>query len=66
MLNKGVDEILFNASGVAWGVRTGSEYAKAKYIIGDPSYFPTAMTRVTGKVSYKDLLLDLFFIVEII
>lgn len=51
MLNKGIDEVLFDSSGVAWGVRTGTEYAKARYIIGDPSYFPSSMTRVTGRVS---------------
>ena len=45
MLNKGVDRVLFNEGGVAWGIQTGNEVAKASLIIGDPSYFPPAMTR---------------------
>jgi Rab GDP dissociation inhibitor len=54
MLNKGVDEVLRNADGTAAGVRSGSgedaEVALAPIIIGDPSYFPKEMTRVTGSV----------------
>jgi Rab GDP dissociation inhibitor len=43
MLNKGVDEILFDASGAAWGVKTGDEVAKANFVFGDTSYFPKSM-----------------------
>jgi len=35
--------------GVAEGIRHGDEVAKAKYIIGDPSYFPKSKTKVTGR-----------------
>lgn len=42
MLDHTVDEVLFNDKGEAWGIRHGSEYAKAKVVIGDPSYFPKA------------------------
>ena len=41
MLNTGIEEVLFNEEGVAWGVRGGEggkQVAKAKMIIGDPSY----------------------------
>ena len=49
MLNKGIDELLYDSEGVAWGIKTGNEVAKAKIILGDPSYFPTNKSRVIGK-----------------
>jgi Rab GDP dissociation inhibitor len=57
MLNKGIDEILFDGT-TAWGVRTGNEYAKARYIIGDPSYFNPSLTRITGRVVRSICFLD--------
>ena len=57
MLNKGVDEILFK-DGVAWGIKTGNEVAKAKLIIGDPSYFPANKSRTVGKVIRSICILD--------
>ena len=48
MLDKHVDEIVYE-DGVAVGVRSGEEVAKAKIIIGDPSYFPGKVGRV-GRV----------------
>lgn len=43
ILNKGVDEVLFNDDGTVAGVRSGSgddaEVALAPLVIGDPSYF---------------------------
>jgi len=39
MLDKPIDEIVYE-NGVAVGVRSGEETAKAKIIIGDPTYFP--------------------------
>lgn len=48
MLDKKVDEIVYE-NGVAVGVRSGDEVAKAKIIIGDPSYFPGKASRI-GKV----------------
>ena len=50
MLNKGIDNVLFNAAGEAWGVRTGNEVAKASIIVGDPSYFDPSKCRTVGKV----------------
>jgi Rab GDP dissociation inhibitor len=50
MLNRAVDEILFDGDGVAWGIRGGDEVAKGTMFIGDPSYFPPNKTKVTGKV----------------
>jgi Rab GDP dissociation inhibitor len=49
MLNRGVDELLFDENGRAWGIRAGNEVAKGKLIIGDPSYFPSSKLRKTGK-----------------
>jgi len=49
MLNKGVDEVLINEQGKAWGIRTGNEIAKAPLIIGEASYFPAEKTRVVGQ-----------------
>jgi len=40
MLNRGVDEVLFDEDGCAWGVRGGDEVAKGTMFVGDPSYFP--------------------------
>lgn len=40
MLNQVVDEILFDENGVVYGVRSGSEIARCKTIISDPSYVP--------------------------
>jgi len=50
MLDRPVDEILFNQDGVAWGIRCGNEVAKAATIVGDPSYFPQEMKTITGNV----------------
>ena len=48
MLDKKVEEIVYE-NGVAVGVKADGETAKAKTIIGDPSYFPGKVHRV-GKV----------------
>jgi len=50
MLNRDVDEILTDESGVAYGIKCGNAMAKAKMIIGDPSYFPKDKVRATGQV----------------
>ena len=58
MLNKGVDEVLFEG-GKAWGVKTGNEVAKASMIIGDPSYFDGLdKLRVSGKIIRTICILD--------
>lgn len=58
MLNKGIDEILYNENGVAWGVKGDNEVAKANIIIGDPSYFSNTKTRVVGRVVRSICILD--------
>lgn len=50
MLNRDVDEILCDDNGVAYGIKCGNEMAKAKMVIGDPSYFPREKVRPTGQV----------------
>ena len=51
MLNRSVDEVLFDDQGKAWGIRGDDEVAKAKIFIGDPSYFqPYQKCREIGKV----------------
>jgi len=47
MLDKKVDEIVTDASGKFVGVKSGDEVAKAKIVIGDPSYFGAGLE---GKV----------------
>lgn len=58
MLNRTVDEILFDDDGKAWGIRGGDEIAKCKCVIGDPSYFPSTKIRPTGQVVRSLCLLD--------
>jgi Rab GDP dissociation inhibitor len=48
MLNKPIDEIIYE-NGVAVGVKSEGETAKCKHLIGDPSYFPSKVSKV-GKV----------------
>lgn len=50
MLNRDIDEIVFDSNGHACGVKSGNEMAKAKMVIGDPSYFPRDKIRPTGQV----------------
>jgi Rab GDP dissociation inhibitor len=58
MLNKGIDEVLFNDQGKAWGVKTGNEVAKAPIIIGEPSYFPATKCNAVGQVVRSICLLN--------
>eukprot|EP01096_Ripella_sp_DP13-Kostka_P001564 TRINITY_DN1188_c0_g1_i1.p2 TRINITY_DN1188_c0_g1~~TRINITY_DN1188_c0_g1_i1.p2 ORF type:complete len:466 (+),score=247.67 TRINITY_DN1188_c0_g1_i1:65-1399(+) len=48
MLNKPVDEIIYE-NGVFAGVRSGEEIAKARFVVGDPSYFANKV-KPAGKV----------------
>mmetsp|Transcript_10583 Transcript_10583/g.20610 ORF Transcript_10583/g.20610 Transcript_10583/m.20610 type:complete len:463 (-) Transcript_10583:2273-3661(-) len=50
MLNRDVDEIVYNDKGEAVGVKSGNEMARAKFVVGDPSYFPKEKVRATGQV----------------
>ncbi|KAK9447490.1 GDP dissociation inhibitor [Limtongia smithiae] len=45
MLEKPIDEIIYE-DGVAVGVRSGDEIARAKIIIGDPTYFPNKVRKI--------------------
>ena len=62
ILNKGVDEVLFNKDGTVAGVRSGkdadAEVALAPLVIGDPSYFPSEMVRKTGRVIRTIAIVD--------
>ena len=52
MLNRSIDEVLFDADGRAWGVKGGNEVAKGALILGDPSYFKQHdKVTLTGKVA---------------
>lgn len=50
MLNRDVDEIMYNDKGEAIGVKSGNEMARAKFVVGDPSYFPKEKVRQTGQI----------------
>jgi len=39
MLNKPIDEILYNDDGTVMGVKSGTEVARCKRLLADPSYF---------------------------
>jgi len=46
MLDKSIDEILYDDNGKFVGVKSGEEVAKAKQVIGDPSYFNDKVKKV--------------------
>jgi Rab GDP dissociation inhibitor len=50
MLNKPVEELIYK-DGVVVGVKSEGEVAKAKFVIGDPSYFPDKVKKVGQVVS---------------
>jgi len=50
MLNKPVEEIVYDEAGVVVGVKSEGQVAKCKFVIGDPSYFPTKVKK-TGQVA---------------
>ncbi len=45
MVNKAVDEVVMQ-DGVAVGISSAGEIAKAKCIVGDPSYFPERVSKI--------------------
>merc|ERR1712166_128495 len=57
MLDKPIDEIVFDESGKVAGVRSGNETAKCKQVFCDPSYSPTHV-RKTGQVVRCICLMD--------
>lgn len=60
MLNKPIDEILFDAAGRVQGVKSGDDVAKAPLIICDPSYVQgtTGNIESTGKVIRSICIMD--------
>jgi len=56
MLDKPIDEVIVE-NGKFVGVRSGGEVAKAKFVVGDPSYFPNHVKQ-TGKVVRTICILD--------
>jgi len=49
MLNKPIEEIVYDSNGVVVGVKSEGEVAKCKVVIGDPSYFPNKVKKA-GRV----------------
>lgn len=60
MLNKSIDEIVFNSEGKVEGIKSGDEIAKAPIVICDPSYVQgtTGNVKSVGKVIRSICLLD--------
>lgn len=50
MLDTPVDEVVYDAEGKVTGVRSGEQTAKAKVVIGDPTYFPNKVKKTGEKV----------------
>ena len=50
MLDKPVDEIVYDENGQFAGVKSGEEVAKAKFVIGDPTYFPDKVRKTGHRV----------------
>lgn len=50
MLNKPVEEIIYDSNGVVSGVKSEGEVVKCKYVIGDPSYFPDKVQKIAQVV----------------
>jgi len=46
MLNKPIEEIIYDSNGRVTGVKSEGEVAKCKFVIGDPSYFPSKVKKV--------------------
>lgn len=57
MLDKPIDEIVYDGSGKVVGVRSGEEVAKCKQVYCDPTYVPDKV-RIKGKVIRCICLLD--------
>jgi Rab GDP dissociation inhibitor len=49
MLSKPIEEIVYDSTGAVCGVKSEGAVAKAKLVIGDPSYFPDKVKK-TGQV----------------
>ena len=49
MLAKPDVEVIYDEAGVATGVKSEGQVAKARFVVGDPGYFP-GKVRLAGKV----------------
>mmetsp|Transcript_492 Transcript_492/g.881 ORF Transcript_492/g.881 Transcript_492/m.881 type:complete len:503 (+) Transcript_492:132-1640(+) len=49
MLNTKIDQVFYNEKGEACGVAAGNAAAKCRFVVGDPSYFPSKVS-LAGKV----------------
>mmetsp|Transcript_9891 Transcript_9891/g.16631 ORF Transcript_9891/g.16631 Transcript_9891/m.16631 type:complete len:329 (+) Transcript_9891:17-1003(+) len=58
MLNRNVDEILFDGDGKVTGIRSGEETAKAPIVICDPSYTTNDRLKPSGQVIRAICLMD--------
>ena len=50
MLDKPIDEVVYDENGQVCGVTSQGETAKTKMVIGDPSYFPDKVKKI-GQVT---------------
>jgi Rab GDP dissociation inhibitor len=57
MLDKPVEEIVYDADGKVCGVKSQGEIAKCKFVVGDPSYFASKVKKC-GKVARVICLLN--------
>jgi len=51
MLNKPIEQIVYDAEGVVVGVKSEGEVVKCKFVVGDPSYFPDKVKKVAQVAS---------------
>ncbi|ODQ67764.1 rab GTPase activator [Nadsonia fulvescens var. elongata DSM 6958] len=58
MLDKPVDEVIYDEEGKVSGVKSGEEIAKAKIVIGDPTYFPQKVRKTGERVFRAMCILD--------
>lgn len=59
MLNKPVDEVLYNEDGTVRGIRCGDEEARCTKLLGDPTYFNgTPKVRQAGQVATSICILS--------
>lgn len=57
MLNKPIEQILYDNTGRVCGVKSEGQVARCKNVIGDPSYFPDKVQK-TGRVVRAICILD--------
>ncbi|XP_068714728.1 rab GDP dissociation inhibitor alpha-like [Montipora capricornis] len=57
MLDKPIDEVVYDENGQVCGVTSQGETAKTKMVIGDPSYFPDKVKKI-GQVARCICILD--------